>query len=329
MESNITMSINLTSNVSSISIEVSSKASLVQSSTINLCVSVFSFASFIANGLILLVIGKTKAMHNKSQFVIFSHIFAETLYSLSAFAIAFRKYIFYLLESSEIVYQSTCMVMYIPQTGSSIAVTHFILALGLDRLLAVGKPIYYKTMPSWKYVGLLNLVCWGLSLVMMPFGFLEFEKMREMAVCQYSLAYSATFRLFQTYKGNVVAVATVGIYVVSLSFVGFRYWGTKWMNEAQRTSWSRKVNLGAFKIMMVVGVLYLVCWGLSQTISTTLAQFGPTVQATFGPYLNLLNLTNTLSHFFVCIGLSKRFRDAFIRLIRCTGDNTTTVQSIA
>ncbi len=92
--------------------------------------------------------------------------------------------------------------------------------------------------------------------------FLEYESGYVLSASIYVNAFGPKYQNIARWRNIAIASITIALYVASLTFVGYRYFGTKWENKLQRSNWSKKINLSAFKTMMTVGFIYILCYGL-------------------------------------------------------------------
>jgi hypothetical protein len=110
----------------------------------------------------------------------------------------------------------------------------------------------------------------------------------------------------------VTVGSTIGIYLITLISVSYGYWRTKWLNEAQRMTWARKVLLGAFKTVIVLAALYVFFWAAtvaSTGISNCCVSQDARVFVT--KYVGLLIYIDNVTHLFVYLDLNPKFRNAF------------------
>lgn len=265
----------------------------------------------ITNALLIVIIAKTKELHNRSQFIIVSHSFAEMLQSLFGTVVYGRRAFCATFSIPDVSNQLNCVIFQVPFVISAKVAMLEILVLGIDRMLCVGAPITYRQLNPKRYVLGLNLACWAFVLAHVPFQFLGVDKNGSVPVCMYTLAFPAAYRSSDSLEGEIIVALTVFVYALAIGFVVYRYWGQKWRTLAERNSWGRRIKLGAFKMMMTVGCIFVACWGIGQAAIYITNWYGsPSTAAMYGPYISLLLTLNTSSHFFVYYFLSSIFREA-------------------
>lgn len=295
-----------------LALEQQSRSLLASQMAPSLAVTLVAFPSIITNGLVILTIIKSKALHNKSQYVICSHVVPEFFFAVCTVINSARKVLYATMDWTDTITRVNCMCGLLPLVVSSKAALVAILLLCIDRFLAVTAPITYKILNPVKYIAGLNALCYVWIGVHLPFMFINANPDDNLPICQYALAVPVRFRSYEVSESQAITITTITAYGITIGVVAFRYWNNKWQNQEERANWSRQIQMGAFRMMMVVVLIYLVCWGVGQAISYVLTWYStPTIAAVAGPYVQLLHITNTASHFFVYFTMSKRFRKAF------------------
>lgn len=279
---------------------------------VQICFILLGGAGTVTNALVILTIAKTKELHNKSQYAICCHAFTEFMLALSTFSYGVRGWFYYVLGIPSIS-QYDCMLMNLgPYIFGSVTILAT-MQLGIDRLLASKFPIFYKQVNTFRYLIVFNLgtVLYGLLQLVESFVLTAPYANGTVEVCEYKTAYTPFHLMIANNGGAVVSLFTIIVYVAALATVGYRYWGTKWLNEAQRSAWARKVQFSAFKTIMILGAIYFCCWAMVIIFQIASMFMAPQAGYLLTLYGALLLNVNGITHLFVYLILNQKFKGGF------------------
>lgn len=311
--------------------EERSKNAIATSKNVNLVASLVILLSVVTNTLVVVTIAKTKQLHNKSQYIILSHAIAELIRSLAAgLTNNTRNYAYALLGMSDLIRKCNCVLGMVSYVASGKAQQAATFMLCLDRFLAIFLPIKYKSFRPATYVVSLNVACWGYALLAhVPFMFLGCDNTVILQNCDYLTALPSSYTQRATTEVNVIAVFTTICYCSIIVYAGYRYWGKKWQSESERANWSQAIQLNAVVFMTIVGLMYLICYGIATGMNSFFIWLGDqTLSRTYSPYIALLQTLNMSSHFFVYYACHKKFRVGFQQVFLTKKGTVATVQSI-
>ncbi len=226
--------------------------------------------------------------------------------------------------------QFMCKFVHLVQYSSMIASIFTLVAMSLDRYLAVGYPLRTKHMRTPKRAFYTVLAVWFLALVMaMPWP--VFYTVRTYDVMQIQIAICAddwntsgasrpTYFLFLFALGYAIPLITISI--LSIMMVkqlwvveGYRCTGTRTIESIRA---KRKVT----RLVIVIVVVFLVCWLPSHMIWLWTNYFPGTWHHTYSFfYLRIgahaLSYANSAMNPVIYAFLSQNFRNGFKRALQC------------
>jgi hypothetical protein len=298
------------------SIELLSLSILANLSNAHLCWIIFGFLCILTNLLVLITIIRTKDLHNKSQWIVFSLSLGELLYGVGMFATGTRRYAYYFFSKPDTIVTLHCMLIQFCCEIPGNAAFFFITALGIDRFLAVALPIFYHKINERRYIICVNAICWAFSIVWIPMAFRNNDVNAIVPVCLAIMVYTEEYLNMWARIGEASLILMVIIYTSTAAIIGFRYWKTKWNSATQKSEWMKEMQIRTFRTVIAIGICHLIFYGCSSLSYTILVSFlnESDVQKA-APYTGLFSFLNTMSHFFIYLIFSSQFREAFFALM--------------
>lgn len=300
-------------------LEIQARSSLSKQSLGNLLLFTLGALGALTNGLILLTIFKTKSLHNKSHYAILYHSLTGAFLAFMFSAVGLRRYLLFVLGQPGIMTAFGCSSLQLLVEIFMEANNYAILALGIDRLVAVSTPIFYRKIQPVNHMIIFNGVSYAPMLVNALINYSTLDYSKYVAVCVFSTAFSAFYQRFMEIVNNVFAVLTILVYLFCLFKIGRRYWGNKWQNAAQRNEWSRDIQLQAFKSVVVIAVTHILSLGASTAMTNVIAAgiLPPATLEAILPYFALTFFPENISHLLVYFCTNTSFRNGFLVMTRC------------
>lgn len=296
---------------------------LAQQSLANICWIFFSSIAIITNCFVLITIFSTKSLHNRSQFLIVSHTFAEILYMCAYFGTGLVRYLEFLLSQPEKSNQLICILKQAPLEFSGAIAKLFSLGLACDRFIGLAFPIFYKTSDTKNYVLVVNVVIWCYCIGRLPFAFAFYDRKKIFPVCTFATSFDERYKNYVNVESSVAIYSTVIIYGIAAAIMLRRYKRKTFSGEDEKTEWRREMEFQVFISLSMIGVLYCVSKVAGIIVSTICNRIG-TLQANLllAPIVSLMGIFNATSHFFIYLKLNVCFRKSFFKLIFRRKNNT-------
>uniref|UniRef100_A0A914UL14 G-protein coupled receptors family 1 profile domain-containing protein n=1 Tax=Plectus sambesii TaxID=2011161 RepID=A0A914UL14_9BILA len=187
------------------------------------------------------------------------------------------------------------------------------LALGADRLLAIAKPIKYRSWSNTSYIAALLCPVLAYAIIVTAFGYTESSAGLSVAVCFPPSAYVLKARNFWI-GSNVVIVVLV---LLAYSTAQYK------IRRASNLSKGNDANLTATKRLLdsltCVMVVYAATWALTvlALLLTQVIAPGTNLAKAVELQLSWLVLINTSSSVLIYAWRAQDYRQAFVRILTC------------
>lgn len=275
----------------------------------NVMQSILWSLAIFSQSTLLLTIVRSKSLHNKNQFVLATLSSFEIIHSLSCSAVAIHRCILRNLDQPDTNWQPICILTVWPIGISYLQVKIAQLALGIDRLLAISAPIFYKVkLPMFPCILSLNIFCWIYGLLHFGLAFTKADS-SLWQFCVYGVSVPSDIRSSADYQSLTISLFTLLVYIACLLKLRNRM-------RLKRSETRHKLEMGTFKttlILMTVDLFFDVLFIILSNV--LLPVLSPTLQATVMSNLILMICTNFLLQVPILLFMSTTFRCAFMEII--------------
>lgn len=284
---------------------------------------ILSPLSVATNLLVVITIASTKALHNKSQFLILSYSAAEVIYALCYFFTGLIRFLAYVLSKPETSNQLFCMLKQSPLVFMGAVVKNLGVILSVDRLLCLAFPIFYKNRDSFKYTVFCNAIVWGYSVVKLGFGFQEYDQNKWFGVCAFTTSFAPGFVAYSSTESSVTTGLVAAIYFLATAILFRRYRSATFTGVAQKSEWKRQMDFDVFIAVAGICVIFLITTGLGSILNAIASYIGGIeIAVKLAPVSSALILISSISHFFVYFKLNRLFRKSFRTVVMKREDNS-------
>lgn len=273
--------------------------------------------AIVCNAFLIAITAKVRTLQTKSQFVVVSLCCAEILQSIAYIGTGLKRALIYLIPWSEHVSQLACIAQSLPINICPAATGNLILALSIDRCIAIVWPLFYMRMPTGTYIVAVNLVSWTLAIMHGLLSLVSYQKDKIMLICTFATCCDKLYMLSYDISSHIRAGGTVIFQIITAVILWRRVRLLRRLSSTTRRNERKNLEVASFHAVVVIAVVYATSVWTAYMTYSILAWVDHDLEVAISPYVTLLLIFNSSSHFFVYLIMSRTFRQAFYGTVCC------------
>lgn len=319
-------SLNVTVTSAIISLNVKSIESLLANLPASIMLSAMGFFGSLLNVICLYVIGRSPTLHTKCYFLISNLCVADLILSGSFCGTGIKRLVRLYCSIPETASQVKCLLeMFLSFFGQE-ASQNFAFVIGVDRILAVFLPNWYRSASN-SYSAALASLSWIYSLIIGGFAFYNTSDTTMVSNCVLSTITPEVFYNFQNSMNIVVSTITMAGYISVLLKLKLKFVTQVKPkgNEKPKSNMENRITV-TLGVVVLVSFITHVVWSIA---FAAIASLDTKTRNVVGPLLRNLPIFNSIANPIIYFWRSSEFRSGVTNTIRVKNEQSGSVISVA